>query len=495
MYNCPIGIRGCNCQLLWLLSFSSCTGASVIANHADLLSNTGFITALTRRFESSSTYAFPHVYAQLYITPPGASAVAAHADDRDVFIIQLYGSKRWTVYEKVPTLLPFQEEQVGKNGISVPATTLNGRKTLDDKRLEAGSVLYMPRGVVHSARCGDGDGGSIHVTIAVPTAHWSVRESVKNLMKQRKEEPGQKSSHSDSAQIMAQISQLAQKIEQYGEAEVDKRVWREALPLAAMNTQTKIGTHLTVENTIATVTGTATATVTVTSRSKAEEDKLRTSALAALAGAVVAECKAASVGLESFLGENTSDVSSNSESTAASALESAFANIQRTTIEATNAWRSTMQLSYATRRNLSLNRAAARGEKRRKLGAAAGSNVTWQSRVKWSSDVDKSTAKVAAAAAVAEWERKNMAESAECGGRGGEAKSSGLMASEIIADAVGEIVGGVKGGENSNGGGLYTVSELTQRVVAAANQGRMCGLTVLVLVREVVENGAFMLVT
>ena len=42
---------------------------------------------------------FFHAYGQLYITPPLAQAVQQHADDRDVFVIQLEGSKKWKVLQ------------------------------------------------------------------------------------------------------------------------------------------------------------------------------------------------------------------------------------------------------------------------------------------------------------------------------------------------------------------------------------------------------------
>jgi hypothetical protein len=56
----------------------------------------------------------PHAFANLYATPPCAQAVAAHADDRDVFVLQVSGAKAWRVYGAPPVPLPYPNEQVGE---------------------------------------------------------------------------------------------------------------------------------------------------------------------------------------------------------------------------------------------------------------------------------------------------------------------------------------------------------------------------------------------
>src|SRR5207248_1065825 len=47
--------------------------------------------------------------ANLYWTPPGSQALAAHWDGHDVLVLQIAGSKRWQVYDapvSLPTDLP-----------------------------------------------------------------------------------------------------------------------------------------------------------------------------------------------------------------------------------------------------------------------------------------------------------------------------------------------------------------------------------------------------
>ena len=38
-----------------------------------------------------------HVFAVAYLTPAGSQAVPVHNDDQDVFVYQVWGTKRWTV--------------------------------------------------------------------------------------------------------------------------------------------------------------------------------------------------------------------------------------------------------------------------------------------------------------------------------------------------------------------------------------------------------------
>lgn len=92
---------------------------------------------------------FLYAYANEYLTPPASQAVLAHADDRDVFVIQAYGQKA-KVYDEVPIQYPFPPEQVGKNGMSVPDRMLEGPCVVDTV-LRPGDVLYIPRGFVHEA--------------------------------------------------------------------------------------------------------------------------------------------------------------------------------------------------------------------------------------------------------------------------------------------------------------------------------------------------------
>ncbi|CAB9500399.1 demethylase and histidyl-hydroxylase NO66 [Seminavis robusta] len=141
-------------------------GCSVVLNHADWTSP--WIAAVCQDLQKS----FPHVFTNAYLTPPGAQAVRAHADDRDVFIIQVVGKKQWTVYQKVPIPYPYPHEQVGKERLEVPQEVLEGPKIIQTT-LQPGDVMYMPRGYVHEALTHE-DSCSFHVTIALATHDWTL---------------------------------------------------------------------------------------------------------------------------------------------------------------------------------------------------------------------------------------------------------------------------------------------------------------------------------
>ncbi len=80
-----------------------------------------------------------------------------HWDQHDTLILQVYGRKHWQVYE--PTLLhPVEPSAAGE----VPQPT---SPPIWDGLLEAGSVLYMPRGWWHIAR--PIDEPSLHLTIGL----------------------------------------------------------------------------------------------------------------------------------------------------------------------------------------------------------------------------------------------------------------------------------------------------------------------------------------
>lgn len=140
-------------------------GCSVVQNHADLISP--WIAAFCQDLQKS----FPHVYVNTYLTPPNSQAMNPHADDREVFVVQLCGSKNWQVFEQVPVAMPYPHEQVGKNGLQVPSDVLEGPRSIATT-LEAGDVLYIPRGHVHQAHCTDSL--SFHVTIAIATFDWTL---------------------------------------------------------------------------------------------------------------------------------------------------------------------------------------------------------------------------------------------------------------------------------------------------------------------------------
>eukprot|EP00927_Polykrikos_kofoidii_P053576 TRINITY_DN48181_c0_g1_i1.p1 TRINITY_DN48181_c0_g1~~TRINITY_DN48181_c0_g1_i1.p1 ORF type:complete len:578 (+),score=125.10 TRINITY_DN48181_c0_g1_i1:94-1827(+) len=139
-------------------------GASCVVNHAEFIWEPLWRLCLRLRRQ------LLHVYANTYVTPPTTQTVPPHADDRDVFVLQLCGSKHWRVYGTPPVVFPYADEQAGKN-FPVPQELIDSEPMLECV-LNPGDVLYMPRGFVHEACC-PGSGSSWHATLAVATHDWS----------------------------------------------------------------------------------------------------------------------------------------------------------------------------------------------------------------------------------------------------------------------------------------------------------------------------------
>jgi len=139
-------------------------GVSCTSNHAEFVWPP--LAQLCQRLRRSLL----HVYTNCYVTPAGTQAVPKHADDRDVFILQLEGCKHWLVYAHPPVKFPYTDEQVGKHGNPVPSSIAEFPPIVDCV-LYPGDVLYMPRGWVHEASCSRES--SWHATLAVATHDWS----------------------------------------------------------------------------------------------------------------------------------------------------------------------------------------------------------------------------------------------------------------------------------------------------------------------------------
>ena len=102
------------------------------------------------------------VQANAYITPAGARGLAVHYDTHDVFVLQLAGTKAWTIH--APVLVDPLQSQPWKG------TAADAGPVLLSVELEAGDCLYVPRGFLHSATAQDAL--SAHLTIGVVTTTW-----------------------------------------------------------------------------------------------------------------------------------------------------------------------------------------------------------------------------------------------------------------------------------------------------------------------------------
>ncbi|MEH1782276.1 MAG: cupin domain-containing protein [Nostoc sp.] len=97
------------------------------------------------------------VNASIYLTPKQAQGIVPHYDTHDVFILQIEGSKIWHIYDYFCCL------PLAKDRQPVPADQLPPR--LHEVCLNAGDLIYIPRGYVHEALTSESS--SLHLTIAI----------------------------------------------------------------------------------------------------------------------------------------------------------------------------------------------------------------------------------------------------------------------------------------------------------------------------------------
>ncbi|XP_068637805.1 uncharacterized protein [Aristolochia californica] len=89
----------------------------------------------------------PSVGANIYLTPPESQGLSRHYDDHCVFVCQLVGSKKWTIFPQEKVLLPRLYEPLSLHGLEVKGHQCPGRQFW----LEEGDILYIPRGYPHEA--------------------------------------------------------------------------------------------------------------------------------------------------------------------------------------------------------------------------------------------------------------------------------------------------------------------------------------------------------
>lgn len=99
------------------------------------------------------------VGANVYLTPKNSQGFAPHYDDIEAFVLQVEGKKRWRLYKprNRASMLPressrnFKPDEIGEPCLDVV--------------LEAGDLLYFPRGYIHQALTLK-DFHSLHITVS-----------------------------------------------------------------------------------------------------------------------------------------------------------------------------------------------------------------------------------------------------------------------------------------------------------------------------------------
>ncbi|MGI8983804.1 MAG: cupin domain-containing protein [Acidimicrobiales bacterium] len=117
------------------------------------------LTRFCRSLELDLTHA---VQANAYVTPAGARGLGVHYDTHDVFVLQLAGTKAWSIHEPVLADPLASQPWMGTAADAGPAVL--------SAELAAGDCLYVPRGFLHAARAQEAL--SAHLTIGVVTTTW-----------------------------------------------------------------------------------------------------------------------------------------------------------------------------------------------------------------------------------------------------------------------------------------------------------------------------------
>lgn len=147
--------RGCPDLPFLYSAFSQ--GYTLVLNSLDQRSSP--ISALARGLEEVLGH---RIGVNAYFTPAESQGFLPHADDHDVFILQLEGAKEWKVYKPI-VHLPLEDHhpEIRADRLGPPMLAA---------RLEAGEALYIPRGFIHE---GSSHGAtSLHLTLGIHSYRW-----------------------------------------------------------------------------------------------------------------------------------------------------------------------------------------------------------------------------------------------------------------------------------------------------------------------------------
>lgn len=135
------------------------TGATVVFNQ--LHNNDKRLADFCRKLERLFGC---HVQTNLYLTPPNEQGFRTHYDNHDVFIVQITGEKRWTIYS-APVDTPYRGENFSLEEVPGEEKTVF--------TLKSGDVAYIPRGYFHDAVNETADQASLHITVGLIVRTWA----------------------------------------------------------------------------------------------------------------------------------------------------------------------------------------------------------------------------------------------------------------------------------------------------------------------------------
>ncbi len=117
------------------------------------------------------------VQANAYLTPPDAAGLTPHHDTHDVFVLQVQGTKHWTVRA------PLVDAPLGRHRSDHAAA--GEAPVLFETDMQPGDCMYLPRGFIHSAAAQAGV--SLHVTVGILAT--TVHDLLRRVVDRSAEEP------------------------------------------------------------------------------------------------------------------------------------------------------------------------------------------------------------------------------------------------------------------------------------------------------------------
>jgi ribosomal protein L16 Arg81 hydroxylase len=132
-------------------------GATIIVDYQER--NLVPIEKLCRAMEDFFDFS---AHANLYLTPRQSRGFSAHYDTHSVFILQIFGTKTWKIYD-APVSLPTRK---------LPFQNIHWEPTdpILEVSLRPGDLLYMPRGFIHEGVTSSDI--SLHLTLGILAPTW-----------------------------------------------------------------------------------------------------------------------------------------------------------------------------------------------------------------------------------------------------------------------------------------------------------------------------------
>jgi hypothetical protein len=132
----------------------------------------------------------PRCNVNVYLTDRNAQGFEAHFDWMDVMVLQVEGTKTWTLYEATPHRGEWELRWPRVDQKFKPAGAFLDTLAKREVRMGPGDVLFLPAGVMHEAKCTDDD--SMHISLGIEVdeeftwgglLHFAIRSSSSNYEK------------------------------------------------------------------------------------------------------------------------------------------------------------------------------------------------------------------------------------------------------------------------------------------------------------------------